>query len=477
MLRTALLRAGGAAAARHAAVPVGTAPARGLAALGIKEAFAARLPEALAEVRDVRARFGEELLGTCTVSQAYGGMRSVKAMTYETSLLDTEEGIRFRGYTIPQCQELLPKAPGGRGREPLPEALFWLLLTGDIPTEAQIAGLSADLASRSAVPAPVLAAIDALPTTLHPMSQFSIGVLALQEHSVMAAEYARGTTKALYWEHCLEDTLTLLARIPEVAARIYRRSFKDGTFIKSDAENLDMGANFARMMGFDDPAFDDLMRLYLTIHTDHEGGNVSAHTIRLVGSALSDPYLSFAAGLNGLAGPLHGLANQEVLRWLVDLKDKLGGKPATKEALTDLCWETLNSGKVIPGFGHAVLRKTDPRYTCQREFALKHLPNDEMFQLVSTLYDVVPAVLTEQGKVKNPWPNVDAHSGVLLRHYGLTEEKYYTVLFGVSRAIGPLANLVWDRALGLPLERPKSVTTGWIKKHFESKQKVTAVAN
>lgn len=440
---------------------------RSIATVGIKEAFAVKLPTAIEEVKAVRAAHGEKSLGEVTVNQVYGGMRGLKCMSYETSLLDTESGIRFRGLTIPDCQEQLPKAAGGT--EPLPESLLWLLLTGDVPSDAQVDGLRADLAVRSRVPEAVNKAIDALPTTLHPMSQLSIAVLALQEESVMAAEYARGTTKALYWEHYLEDTLTLIARLPEVAARIYRRSFKDGTFILSDAENLDMSANYARMMGFDDPAFDELMRLYLTIHTDHEGGNVSANAIRLVGSALSDPYLSFSAGVNGLAGPLHGLANQEVLKWLIELKEKLAGRPASNENLTELCWETLNSGKVIPGFGHAVLRQTDPRYMCQRAFALKHLPDDEMFQLVSTLYDVVPAVLTEQGKVKNPWPNVDAHSGVLLRAYGLTESNYYTVLFAVSRAIGPLANMVWDRALGLPLTRPKSISTKWIKEHFEGK--------
>lgn len=439
---------------------------------GLKAAFARVLPARAAEARAVRDAYGAEVVGECTVAQAYGGMRGVKAMTYETSLLDTEEGIRFRGLTIPECQAQLPGAV--KGGEPLPESLFWLLLTGEVPSEADVDGLRADLAARAAVPESVLAVIDALPRDLHPMSQFSAAVCAMQQQSVMAAEYAKGCAKSTYWEHCLDDTMTIVAQLPEVAARIYRRSFKDGVFIPSDAENLDMGANYARMMGFDDPGFDELMRLYLTIHTDHEGGNVSAHTIRLVGSALSDPYLSLSAGLNGLAGPLHGLANQEVLRWIVDLNSKLDGKPATTENLTALCWDTLNAGKVIPGFGHAVLRKTDPRYTCQREFALKHLPDDDMFKLVSKLYEVVPAVLTEQGKVKNPWPNVDAHSGVLLRYYGLTEEAYYTVLFGVSRAIGPLANLVWDRALGLPIERPKSVTTGWLKNHFEKAKAAAA---
>ncbi len=184
---------------------------------------------------------------------------------------------------------------------------------------------------------------------------------------------------------------------------------------------------------------------------------MSAHATHLVGSALSDPYLSFTAGMTGLAGPLHGLANQEVLKWLGGVATELGPTP-TKEQLTEFVWATLKSGKVVPGYGHAVLRKTDPRYTAQRAFAARHMPEDGLFKLVSMLYEVVPEVLKQTGKVKNPWPNVDAHSGVLLQHYGINEAEFYTVLFGVSRALGVLSQGVWSRALGLPIERPKSLT-------------------
>lgn len=221
------------------------------------------------------------------------------------------------------------------------------------------------------------------------------------------------------------------------------------------------------MIGFEDPAFYELMRLYLSIHTDHEGGNVSAHATHLVGSALSDCYISFSAGMNGLAGPLHGLANQEVLKWVKNMQKELNTANPTAADVEKFCWDTLNGGKVIPGFGHAVLRKTDPRYTCQREFALKHMPNDDLFKLVSLMFDVVPGVLTKHGKTKNPWPNVDAHSGVLLQHYGLVQEEYYTVLFGMSRAMGVLSTLVSSKYLGMSIERPKSVTTDWIEKHFD----------
>jgi len=292
------------------------------------------------------------------------------------------------------------------------------------------------------------------------MTQFSLGILALQKDSLYAQKYREGMSKMEYWDPMYEDVMNLLAKLPALASYIYRRSYKDDKHIPADPK-LDWGGNFAKMIGVEDETFMELMRLYLVIHSDHEGGNVSAHTTHLVGSALSDAYYCLSAGMNGLAGPLHGLANQEVLRWVMDVMEKLGGVP-TKEQLKDFCWETLNSGQVIPGYGHAVLRKTDPRYTAQREFALKHMPDDEIFQVVSALYDVVPPILEEQGKAKNPWPNVDAHSGCLLYHYGVKEYDFYTVFFGASRAIGVLSQLIWSRALGLSIERPKSVTTEWI---------------
>lgn len=340
-------------------------------------------------------------------------------------------------------------------------------MTGEVPTQAQVNMISQEWADRAAIPAYVEELIDRCPKGLHPMTQLSMAVTALQNESSFAKAYQMGVHKSKYWEYVYEDSMDLIAKLPVVASRIYRNVFKDKKIVASVDSEKDWSNNYASMLGFgEDKGFIELMRLYLTIHSDHEGGNVSAHTTHLVGSALSDPYLSFAAGLNGLAGPLHGLANQEVLRWIMKMRDEIGSN-VSDEDVKNYCWKTLNSGQVVPGFGHAVLRKTDPRYTCQREFALKHLPTDPLFKLVSQLYNIVPNVLTEHGKTKNPWPNVDAHSGVLLQHYGLVEQDYYTVLFGVSRALGVLSQLVWDRALGLPLERPKSLTTSTIRKQFE----------
>jgi len=381
----------------------------------------------------------------------------------ETSLLDPDEGIRFRGLSIPECQAQLPKLPGTT--EPTPEAIFWLLLTGEIPTLQQLEALTAEWNSRAFIPKHVEHVIDSFPKNMHPMSQLSAAILALQTESVFASRYAAGMPKTEYWDAAYEDSMDIIAKVHIIAARIYRNVYHGGKHIKHNPD-LDYSGNYAAMLGFgSNKTFADLMRLYLVIHADHEGGNVSAHTTHLVGSALSDPYLSYSAGMNGLAGPLHGLANQEVLRFLVDLQNELGNKDVTNAELAAHCKQILDSGRVIPGYGHAVLRKTDPRYTCQREFALKHIPIQGLVKLVHQLYEVVPDVLLAAGKAKNPWPNVDAHSGCLLVHYGLTEENYYTVMFGVSRALGVLSSLVWDRALGLPLERPKSLTTEWFAKN------------
>jgi len=430
----------------------------------LKEKFSSKLGPTRDQVSTLLKEHGDKKISEVTVAQAYGGMRGVKCMVTETSALDPFEGIRFRGFNIPQLREKLPKAPGGK--EPIPEGIFYLLLTGELPTEEDVKEITKEWQERSPLPDYLTDVLNAIPKDMHPMTQFSQGILALQRESIFSRKYREGLSKMEYWDPMFEDVMNLLAKLPLIASYIYRRSYKNDKHIPADP-NLDWGGNFAHMIGIENEEFKELMRLYLVLHSDHEGGNVSAHTTHLVGSALSDAYYSLSAGMNGLAGPLHGLANQEVLRWVMAVMDKLGGVP-TKEQLKDFCWETLNSGQVIPGYGHAVLRQTDPRYVAQREFALKHLPDDEIFQVVSALYEVVPPILEEQGKAKNPWPNVDAHSGVLLLHYGVTEYDFYTVFFGVSRAIGVLSSLIWDRALGLAIERPKSVTTDWIAKQIKA---------
>ena len=421
----------------------------------LKEKLAEKIEAQRPRTVKLLKEYGSTKVGEVTIAQVIGGIRGVKCLTTDISYLDPFEGIRFRGYTIPETLEKLPKVPGGE--MPYVEGFFYLLLTGEIPNEEEVAAVAEEFNKRKKVPQYVFDMLRALPEDAHPMSMFSAAIVAMQKESVFVPEYNAGISKFDMWKPTYEDALNLLAKLPEVAAFIYRHKYKGGDIIPPDP-NLDMGGNFAHMMGIDAP-YDDVARLYFILHSDHESGNVSAHTGHLVSSALSDMYYSISAMINGLAGPLHGLANQEVLRWIQGVMDKMGGKVPTKEEMTKFVWDTLNSGQVVPGYGHAVLRKTDPRYQAQREFCLKHLPDDPIFAYVNVLYEVVPDILLEHGHAKNPWPNVDAQSGVIQWHYGLKEYDFYTVLFGVGRALGVAANIVWDRALGYPIERPKSLTT------------------
>ncbi|MBP9932124.1 MAG: citrate (Si)-synthase, eukaryotic [Chitinophagaceae bacterium] len=435
----------------------------------LKEHFYETASKYADDIKTMIKEHGETVIDQVTLSQVYQGMRGIVGLVTETSLLDSNEGIRFRGYSIPELVEKLPHAEGGS--QPLPEGLFHLMLVGEIPSQDDVEHLSAVFARRSHVPNYVFDAIEALPLHTHPMTQFGVAIMALQTESLFAKAYADGINKKEYWSYVYEDTMNLIARLPRIAAYIYRRKYRNGDHIQPNGM-LDWAANFAHMLGFEDEGFRELMRLYLTIHADHEGGNVSAHTTHLVGSALSDPYLSFAAGMNGLAGPLHGLANQEVIRWIEEMNQELNTDNPDKEQIAAYVQKTLTQGKVVPGYGHAVLRKTDPRFTAQMEFAKKYCADNPLVQTVWKVYEVVPPILQSTGKIKNPWPNVDAHSGALLKHYGLVEEDFYTVMFGVSRALGVLASLCWDRVYGFPIERPKSVTTDqvkqWLNKEISS---------
>ncbi len=404
--------------------------------------------------------FGNTVIDQVTIAQAIGGMRGIKSLVTDISYLDPMEGIRYRGYTLPEVFEKLPKPEGAE--MPYVEGLWYLLLTGDLPKEEDMDELLTDFANRRTIPRYVWDVIDSFPSESHPMAILSAAVMVLQRESRFNIEYRKGVSKMDYWDSTYEDATNLLAKMPLIGAYIYNKLYHPETSHRYPDPSLDFGANFAYMMGKEKP-YDDVARMYFIVHADHESGNVSAHTGHLVASALSDIYYASSAMINGLAGPLHGLANQEVLRWLQGLQEQMGGKVPSTQEMKDYVWKTLNNGQVIPGYGHAVLRKTDPRYAIQREFCLKHMPDDPLFKLVSKLYEVVPDILREHGKAKNPWPNVDAHSGVVQWYYGVTEYDFYTVLFAIGRSIGVLSNLVWDRALGYALERPKSLTTDMLE--------------
>lgn len=417
----------------------------------LQEKLASQIPALREEVRSLVKEHGSKTISEVTVTQAYGGMRGVKGMVCDTSVVDPDKGLVIRGIPIGQLANRLP------------EEIFCLLLTGELPDAEMLGGLQDDLRKRAQVPSYVWDVLKAMPADSHPMTMFSMAILVMERDSVFRRRYSEGMRREEYWEAALEDSLQLIAKLPTVAAGIYRIRTRKGEPLPSNPK-LDWGADYAQMLGLPDPTgeFANLIRLYMTLHCDHEGGNVSAFTCHTVGSALSDPLYAVSAGMNGLAGPLHGLANQECLHFVLALHEKYKGVP-TDEQLRQYAWDTLKAGHVIPGYGHAVLRITDPRFTAFHDFGTRVCAKDEVFRIVDAIFRVVPGVLKEQGKAKDPWPNVDAISGVLLYHFGLTEFDYYTVLFGVSRTLGMCSQLVINRALGTAITRPKSVSTEWIR--------------
>ncbi len=404
------------------------------------------------EMKEILKSHGDKVISEVTVAQAFGGMRGVKSLICDTSEVPPDKGLIIRGTPVKDLADRLP------------EEIFYLLLTGSLPDKAAVADLQKELRARAAVPQYVWAVLEAMPKDSHPMAMLNTAILVMEKESAFRAKYDEGMKKDAYWEYTLEDALNIVARLPEIAAGIYRMRYDKGPRIASDPK-LDWGANYVHMLGLPDPNgdFTKLMRLYLVLHSDHESGNVSAMTTATVNSALSDLYYSLSAGLNGLAGPLHGLANQECLAWIIQTVDKFKGVP-THEQLREYAQQTLDSGKVVPGYGHAVLRITDPRFDAFLAFGKKYCSNDPVFQTVDRVFEVVPEVLKQVQKIKDPWPNVDAGSGALLYHYGMKEFSYYTVLFSVSRALGVCAQAVVARAMGMPITRPKSIPTTWVKK-------------
>jgi citrate synthase len=425
----------------------------------LNEKLLSQIPVMRERVKTLVKEHGETVIDQVNISQVYGGMRDIKSLVSDISYVDPAEGIRLRGYSIPELLQLLPKPDGAE--MPYIGGLYYLLLVGDIPNEKQALEVEEEWKARSEISQNILGCLKSNAPQMHPMTLLSQAVLGLQPNSQFTKRYHEGMKKEEYWEPMLEDSLDLTAKLPVLAAYIYNLKYRSGEFPRLDP-TLDMGANFAQMIGVEGNEYAEVSRLYFILHSDHELGNVSAHVTHLVASSLSDIYFAFSAGLNGLAGPLHGLANQECLGWLLDVHKKFGGVPS-KDQLRQYAWDWLNSGRVIPGYGHAVLRVPDPRYTAQFEFAQKHFPEDEILRLAAMVFEIVPLVLKEQGKAKNPAPNVDAISGTLQYHYGVRDFDFYTVLFGVGRSLGVTANAIWARALSQPIERPKSLTTSMLE--------------
>ncbi|HXV14193.1 MAG TPA: citrate (Si)-synthase [Candidatus Krumholzibacteria bacterium] len=416
----------------------------------LHDVFAAQLPDLRARRAEVLKQHGDRVISQVTAAQAFGGMRDVRALVCDTSWVDPDRGLIIRDIPI---LHLLDRSP---------EDVFFLLLIGRLPAQDESRAVRAEIAAQPRVPEIVWHAVEAMPRDSHPMSMLSAALLAMEHESVFAKRFDAGIARDEYWRPSLDDALRLLGSLPTLAGGIYHIRYGKGARLAHDPA-YDWAENYGHMLGVRDSLFAPAVRRAAILQSDHEGGNVCAFACHVVGSVLSNPYLAVSAGFNGLAGPLHGRSAQESTQWVLGAIDRYGGVPSTAQ-IEEYAWETLNAGRVVPGHGHAVLRGPDPRFTAMLDFGRQHFENDAVFDTVSRMAEVVPAVLKKHGKAKNPYPNVDFGMGAVWHHFGLTELAYYTVPFAISLAMGMLAQLVINRAVGSAIVRPRSVTTESIAK-------------
>ncbi len=335
----------------------------------LQETLSKKIPTWQEDLKKILDENGTKVISEVTIAQAAKGMRGVKSMICDTSAVSADEGLIIRGYPILQIIDKLP------------EEVFYLLLTGDLPDQLQLSDLQDQLRAHQNVPDYVWRVLDAMPENSHPMTMLSVAIQSMRVESLFVEKFNKGTSKNEYWKWILDDGIKLIGALPSIAAFIYRKITKNNDRIDPDI-NLDWAGNYAYMLGINESDdFKKLMRLYLMLHSDHEGGNVSAFSSLTVASSLSSPFLAIGAGLNGLAGPLHGLANQECLKFVLEIHDHFNGAPNNKD-LEKFCWDRLNNGRVIPGYGHAVLRCPDPRFTAFMKSGQEHIHDDDVFKIV-----------------------------------------------------------------------------------------------
>ena len=373
---------------------------------------------------------------------------------FEVKLENLETGLR--GYPVGYCTTSTVDPTAGLfyvGR-PVSEIDHWdpiqviyLLYYGQEGSVEQIKTFSEDLNQRAHCSKDLIKHIEQLPRNAHPMKMFSVALLLAQAYE--------GT------ENYREDSLNLIAKVPEIAATVINYHAGWGKTKLSKPE-LGYMENFTQMLNVpnsNEKELTHIFRLFNILHYDHGGGNLSAFVGKSIASGLEDLYGSISGAMNALAGPRHGKANQDCLIFVEEMVSKLG-KNASKEDVEKYLRKKLENNELIFGFGHAVLRVEDPRATLLYEEAIKNYPDHYLVKMALLLREAGSKILKENPKISNPYPNVDAISGILLTAAGFPYPEYYTVLFGLARVVGISRQIVYEReeargGKGTPIVRPR----------------------
>ena len=370
------------------------------------------------------------------------GMRGIPVGTCRTSFVTPEEGVHYCGYPITELAGMAP------------EDVVYLLHNKELPTSEQSEAFRNELSRRAEIPGDLGPIFAALPREGHPMDWLSVGI-----HTLGMWDCKND------WR---EDALNLIARLPRMMGLLFR--YREGRTenIPDDDVTLSMIERFTNtlQLDVDQEKLIRVLSVYLILHMDHGGGNLSTFVGKAVASGHATLYSAMASSMNALSGPLHGRANQSCLEFVLRV-----GTSDTEKVEAFVRGE-LNAGRPVFGFGHAVLRAEDPRAAAQFDLGEELCPDDENFKIIRTLREVAPRVLAENPKISNPNANVDIASGALLHHVGLKDPNYYTTFFGWARVAGIGAQIFDERVVmrdgkGVPIYRPKYFAREQELRHVE----------
>ena len=371
-----------------------------------------------------------------TISEKHldSGLRGIPVGTCLTSYVDPVEGVHYVGYPVGDLSNLEE------------EDVIYLLFHKKLPNDEESAAFRKELAHRGEeIPTGALRVLETLtPGSGHPMDWLSIGIMA------MGAAETTGDARS--------DSMNLIARMPELMARIFLLRGGQKEKLRPRKTELGLVENFVHMLGIDGgeaERMNRVLRIFFILHMDHGGGNLSTFSGKAVASGRASVYASLASAMNALSGPLHGRANQACLEFV----QRIGTSDHSE--IEDFVRSELAAKRPIYGFGHGVLRAEDPRARLLIELGSEICPDDEHFQVVKALREVVPPILKEHPKIKNPYPNVDLASGSLLHAIGFRKPHYYTTFFGWARVAGICAQILDERnsrdGRGVPIYRPKYI--------------------
>ena len=379
-----------------------------------------------------------DTLYTITETDLDSGLRGVPVGTCRTSYVDPIEGVHYVGYPVGDLANLEE------------EDVIYLLMHKRLPTEEESDAFRAELAHRAEeIPTGALRVLESLtPGSGHPMDWLAIGIMALgaADTNTRRPGSSRG------------DAMNLIARMPELMARLFLLRGGKPEKLKPRKPELGLVENFVHMLGVEgDEAkrMERMLRFFFILHMDHGGGNLSTFSGKAVASGRASIYASIASAMNALSGPLHGRANQACLEFV----QRIG--TSDSDEIEAFVRSELAARRPIYGFGHGVLRAEDPRAKLLIELGEEICPDDENFRTVTALREVVPPILKEIPKISNPYPNVDLASGSLLNSVGFHKPDYYTTFFGWARVAGICAQILDERdareGRGTPIYRPKYI--------------------